>query len=524
MVNLGQILWAYRRYLMAILFPVVLLPLPLVVSGKESKCAYVIILMALLWCTETLPLAVTAFFPLILFPMMAIMDASEVSIEYFRDTNVLFLGGLLMAVAVEHWNLHKRIALRVLLLIGVRPAFLFLGFMAVTAFLSMWISNTATTAMMVPIASAVLEQMHRTPEQKDGEAGSVNISFELQEPNYPVTEKEPQKLCEKDSSPVPPSVPPDHHRKEREHLKLSQGLSLSVCYAASIGGMATLTGTAPNLVLQGQVNSLFPDNPRVVNFASWFTFAFPTVIILLLLTWIWLQILFLGINFWKNFSWGEKAHKQEQAAYQVIKVEQKKLGPMSFAEKAIIFLFLLLVVLWFTREPGFFPGWGNVAFPNHSGESMVSDGTVAFFIGIILFIVPSELPSFSQQQGTQGKFKAPVALLNWNIVNKKMPWNVFFLLGGGFALAKGSEVSGLSPVAGKQADSSSKHPFSGHCPHPFSPCGCLHRMHQQCGHHHPLSAHPCFHGPGHLPQPTLCYAPLYHGILSSLHASCGHPA
>ncbi|XP_036623978.1 solute carrier family 13 member 2 [Trichosurus vulpecula] len=406
--------------------------------------------MALLWCTETLPLAVTAFLPLIFFPMMAIMDATEVCLEYMKDSNILFIGGLLVAIAVEHWNLHKRIALRVLLLIGVRPTLLILGFMIVTAFLSMWISNTATTAMMVPIAHAVLEELHKTPEQKDVEAGNVNISFEIQEPNYPMTEKEPPKLGEKNSSSVLPPVPLDCHQKDREHHKLSQGLSLSVCYAASIGGIATLTGTTPNLILQGQINSIFPENPRVVNFASWFSFGFPTMILLLLLSWLWLQILFLGFNFWKNFSCGRQVHEQERAAYHVIQTEQKKLGPMSFAEKAVTFLFILLVVLWFTREPGFFRGWGNLLFPNHEGESMVSDGTVAFFIGIILFFIPSELTGYSQRQGTQGKFKAPAALLDWDTVNKKMPWNIVFLLGGGFALAKGSEESGLSQWLGNK--------------------------------------------------------------------------
>ncbi|XP_072495868.1 solute carrier family 13 member 2 isoform X2 [Notamacropus eugenii] len=406
MANVGQVLWAYRKYLMSVLFPILLLPLPLVVPGKEAKCGYTIILMALLWCTEALPLAVTAFLPLVLFPMMAIMDASEVCMEYLQDTSILFIGGLLVAIAVEKWNLHKRIALRVLLFIGVKPTYLILGFMLITAFLSMWISNTATTAMMVPIAHAVMEQLHKAPKQNDGEVGNVNISFELQEPNYPITEKEAPKLDEKDSSPVPPPVPVDL-QKDKEQVKFSQGISLCICYASSIGGIATLTGTSPNLVLQGQVNS-----------------------------------------FRKNFSCRGKAHEQEREAYQVIRNEHKKLGPMSFAEKAVSFLFVLLVVLWFTREPGFFHGWGNAAFPNDKGESMLSDGSVAFFIGILLFIIPSEFPGCTQQEGTQGKFKAPPALLNWNIVNKKMPWNIVFLLGGGFALAKGSETSGLSQWLG----------------------------------------------------------------------------
>ncbi|XP_051848293.1 solute carrier family 13 member 2 [Antechinus flavipes] len=445
MANWEQLLWAYRKYLMSVLFPILLLPLPLLVPGKEAQCAYAIILMALLWCTEVLPLAVTAFFPLILFPMMSIMDASEVCVEYLKDTNILFIGGLLMAIAVEKWNLHKRIALRVLLFIGVRPAFLMLGFMVVTAFLSMWISNTATTAMMVPIAHAVLEQLHKTPEQKDVEAGSNNMAFELQEPDGTIVTKGIPQL---DSSPIPPPGAAENEQKKREQLRLSQGMSLCVCYAASIGGIATLTGTTPNLVLQGQVNSLFPDNPSVVNFASWFGFAFPTMIILLLLSWVWLQILFLGFNFRKNFNCGGKGREQQRAAYRIIQTEHRNLGPLSFAEGAVTILFFLLVVLWFTREPGFFKGWGNVAFPNSKGESMVSDGTVAFFIGIILFMMPSENPSLSLETNAEGKFKAPPALLDWNTVHKKMPWNIVFLLGGGFALAKGSEKSGLSKWLG----------------------------------------------------------------------------
>uniref|UniRef100_A0A8C6RFZ7 Solute carrier family 13 (sodium-dependent dicarboxylate transporter), member 2 n=1 Tax=Nannospalax galili TaxID=1026970 RepID=A0A8C6RFZ7_NANGA len=433
MATCWQGLWAYRSYLIVICLPIFLLPLPLIVQRKEAYCAYSIILMALFWCTEALPLAVTALFPIILFPLMGIMDASEVCIEYFKDTNVLFFGGLMVAITVEHWNLHKRIALCVLLIIGVRPALLILGFMVVTAFLSMWISNTATTAMMLPIAHAVLEQLHGS--HKDVEGGNENPTFELQEASPQKEGTLPQPLSSK-------------VQKTQEHLRLSQGLSLCICYSASIGGIATLTGTTPNLVLQGQVNSLFPQNGNVVNFASWFGFAFPTMVILLLLAWVWLQILFLGFNFRKNFGFGEGEEERKQAAFQVIKTQHKLLGPMSFAEKAVTILFIILVILWFTREPGFFQGWGNVAFADENGQSMASDGTVAIFISVIMFIVPSKIPGLTQFPEKPGKLKPPPALLTWKIVNEKMPWNIVILLGGGFALAKGSEKSGLSEWLG----------------------------------------------------------------------------
>nr|XP_012805613.2 solute carrier family 13 member 2 [Jaculus jaculus] len=440
MATCWQGLWAYRSYLIVLCLPIFLLPLPILVHRKEAYCAYAIILMALYWCTEALPLAVTALLPIILFPLMGIMDASEVCIEYFKDTNILFVGGLLVAITVEHWNLHKRIALRVLLIIGVRPALLILGFMLVTAFLSMWISNTATTAMMVPIAHAVLEQLHGT--EKDVEEGTDNPSFELQETS---SQKEVAKL---DNGQVAPASSELLAQRNKEQLRFRQGMSLCVCYSASIGGIATLTGTTPNLVLQGQVDSLFPKNGNVVNFASWFGFAFPTMIILLLLAWVWLQVFFLGFNFRKNFGLEKEQHDQKQAAFQVIKTQHKQLGPMSFAEKAVTTLFVALVVLWFTREPGFFQGWGNLAFANEKGQSMASDGTVAIFISMIMFMMPSKIPGLTQDPENPEKLKAPPALLTWKTVNEKMPWNIVFLLGGGFALAKGSEKSGLSAWLG----------------------------------------------------------------------------
>ncbi|KAF1426849.1 Solute carrier family 13 member 2, partial [Spheniscus humboldti] len=447
---------------------------------QEAQCGYVIIVMALFWCTEALPLAVTALFPVLLFPLMNIMDSTTVCREYLKDTNMLFIGGLLMAIAIENWHLHKRVALRVLLITGVRPALLLMGFMIVTAFLSMWISNTATTAMMVPIAQAVLEQLHKS-EMESSTAGQasekINKAFELQEESTkPDSSKETEEkgewvmgvlhfgIMEDDLMPSSLSlhhvltVEEDRKRnenlQEEKHKKLCKGMSLCICYSASIGGIATLTGTTPNLVLQGQVDELFPNNGNIINFASWFSFAFPTMIVLLVLTWIWLQILYLGFNFQNNFGCAASASAKakEQRAYDTIKEESKKLGSMKFAEIAVLILFILLILLWFTRDPGFIPGWAAALFDKND-TSYVTDATVAIFISILLFIIPSDIANNDrdeQQTGDKSKIRAPPALLDWKVVHQKMPWNIVFLLGGGFALAKGSEESGLSSWIGSK--------------------------------------------------------------------------
>ncbi|NXX08160.1 S13A2 protein, partial [Larus smithsonianus] len=440
---------------------------------QEAQCGYVIIVMALFWCTEALPLAVTALFPVLLFPLMNIMDSTTVCREYLKDTNMLFIGGLLMAIAIESWELHKRVALRVLLITGVRPALLLMGFMIVTAFLSMWISNTATTAMMVPIAQAVLEQLHKSEMESSaaGHAYEINKAFELQEePTKSGISEETEEKDEWVMAALPSvtllflswdlgnshvlTVEEDRKRNENlleeKHKNFSKGMSLCICYSASIGGIATLTGTTPNLVLQGQVDELFPDNGNIINFASWFSFAFPTMIVLLVLTWIWLQILYLGFNFQKNFGCARdaSAKAKEQRAYDTIKEESRKLGSMKFAEIAVLILFILLVLLWFTRDPGFIPGWATVLF-NKNDTSYVTDATVAIFISVLLFIIPSDIPTRDRERtGNKSKIPTPPALLDWKIVHQKMPWNIVFLLGGGFALAKGSEESGLSAWLG----------------------------------------------------------------------------
>ncbi|KAJ0061518.1 hypothetical protein NL108_005495, partial [Boleophthalmus pectinirostris] len=400
-----------------------------------------------------------------------------VCVQYLKDTNFLFVGGLLVAVAVEHWDVHKRIALRVLLMVGVRPALLMLGFMSVTAFLSMWISNTATTAMMVPIVQAVLDQLHGSkPDQDQTEARpetKPETGPETGPETRPETHPEPKtdpgsgekvqmEPAEKIHSVLQPSpelvilsleLEELGDEEEEEKLRRSKGLLLSVCYAASIGGIATLTGTGPNLVLVGQMSQLFPQNGDVINFASWFAFAFPTMVLMLTLAWLWLQLLYIGCNVFRSCSCGSSRSQEEDSAFRLIQEQHRSLGPISFAQCSVLLLFSLMVALWFTRDPRFMDGWATHLFNNN--KEYVTDATVALFVAVLLFILPSKPPTHlcfwrtAPSESLVPAGPAP-ALLTWGVAQKKMPWNIVLLLGGGFALAKGSEESGLSRWLGEQ--------------------------------------------------------------------------
>ncbi|KAL3043149.1 hypothetical protein OYC64_020963 [Pagothenia borchgrevinki] len=502
-VRMLRQVWRWRGVLVLVCSPFLLLPLAL--STTEAACAYVILLMAVFWCTEVLPLAVTALLPTILFPVLGIMESKDVCMQYLKDTNMLFVGGLMVAVAVEHWNLHKRIALRVLLLVGVRPALLMLGFMGVTAFLSMWISNTATTAMMVPIVQAVLQQLHGNLEPEPSSEARRKRSVDQNQDHQEKPSHTPQTAAnnslengqngatltqsnaettsdvqdnrsseEKASSEVETDKPSSEGAntgpvllesvccqmeleelsdEDEEKRRMSKGLLLSVCYAASIGGIATLTGTGPNLVLMGQMSQLFPQNGDVINFASWFLFAFPTMLLTLTLAWFWLQFLFIGCNLRKTWGCGTVHTEKERAAYEVMREEHRRLGPVSYGELNVLGLLILMVVLWFTRDPRFMDGWATHVF--NAKAEFVTDATVALFVAVLLFVLPSQPPRFlcfrrsSDTESAVPQGPAP-ALLTWQVTQKKMPWNIVLLLGGGFALAKGSEESGLSLWLGDQ--------------------------------------------------------------------------
>ena len=334
------------------------------------------LVMAILWITEFVPLAVTALLPVVLFPLLGIMDGRIVSATYFNHIIFLFLGGFLVALAMQRWNLHKRIALRILMFTGVRPGSILFGFMFATAFLSMWISNTATAMMMLPILVSVMQKLEETADQ-------------------PIM------------------------------ARYATGLLLGVAYSASVGGVATLVGTPPNLSFVRIYQIMFPQVPEV-NFTTWFLFACPVALTLFIFIWWWLWLIYCP-------------RKNQLIAIEksLFRQQYTELGRMSFPERVVLFDFCLLAALWLSRSDLIFgevkiPGWARL-FGN---PEFVNDGTVAILMAGLLFFIPT-------------KSKPGERILNWETATR-LPWQIVLLFGGGFALATGFKESGLTVWFGEQ--------------------------------------------------------------------------
>uniref|UniRef100_A0AC11ETL5 Solute carrier family 13 member 3 n=1 Tax=Ovis aries TaxID=9940 RepID=A0AC11ETL5_SHEEP len=380
LATVAKKVWSARRLLVLLFTPLVLLPVVFALPPKEGRCLFVILLMAVYWCTEALPLSVTALLPIVLFPFLGILPSNKVCAQYFLDTNFLFLSGLIMASAIEEWNLHRRIALKVLMLTGVQPARLILGMMATTSFLSMWLSNTASTAMMLPIANAILKSLfgHRD-SHKDLSWESEETAAAVRKNGLHTVPTEMQFIAgtEDKDCPEEAEAPTDLHptsKKEEEYRRnIWKGFLISIPYSASIGGTATLTGTAPNLILLGQLKSFFPQCD-VVNFGSWFIFAFPLMLLFLLVGWLWISFLYGGITLrgWRKKK-SELRTDAENRARDTIREEFQSLGPIKFAEQAVFILFCVFAILLFSRDPKFIPGWASLFTPG----SQHRDSTLA---------------------------------------------------------------------------------------------------------------------------------------------------
>ncbi|XP_070279916.1 solute carrier family 13 member 1 isoform X2 [Myotis yumanensis] len=388
-------------------------------------------------------------------------DKKKVASAYFKDFHLLLIGVICLATSIEKWNLHKRIALKMVLMVGVNPAWLTLGFMGSTAFLSMWLSNTSTAAMVMPIVEAVVQQIISAEAQVKATQmanynGSINHGLEMEEC---VNEDETNETKEK--KPVPGHGNDAEKISNKKELKknavtgieyptkknhmMCKLMCLCITYSSTIGGLTTITGTSTNLIFAEHFNSRYP-GCRCINFGSWFLLSFPAAIIILLLSWIWLQWLFLGFDFKEMFKGGKTKTVEQKAYADVIKQEYKKLGRIRYQEIITLVLFIVMAVLWFSREPGIFPGWSSL-FTEYPG--FATDSTVALLIGLLFFIIPAKKLTKTTPKGEIVAFDyAP--LITWKEFQKFMPWDIVILVGGGFALADGCEASGLSMWIGNK--------------------------------------------------------------------------
>ena len=346
-------------------------------NPATTRMAAVALLMFIWWITEAIPLFATALLPLVLFPFLGIERGEITAPLYFNSTIALFMGGFMIALTMEKWDLHRRIALKIIRKMNGGPSHIILGFMVAAGFLSMWISNTATAMMMVPIGLAIIIEM----ENEHGVDDTHNFSV---------------------------------------------GVMLAIGFACSVGGMATLVGTPPNLVLVRIFQIIFPDAPAI-SFGQWILLGFPISVIMLVIAWLLITKIF------------SRVPKHITVDNELVEKQYLALGPPTYEEKMVLAAFVTTALLWVFRVPiqlGVItiPGWSQlIPFPG-----LIDDGTIAITMSIILFLIPSRTPGAAYPT-LAGKDLIP-----------RLPWNIMLIFGGGFALAHGFTVTGLSVLIGNQ--------------------------------------------------------------------------
>ncbi|MCP3999804.1 MAG: SLC13/DASS family transporter [Gammaproteobacteria bacterium] len=344
---------------------------PVVLPENARMVAAIATLMAVWWLTEATSVYVTALLPLALFPLTGIADIKTTATSYGNPIVYLFLGGFILALALERWGLHKRLALNVLAMVGGRPRTIVGVFMAISAILSMWVTNTATTIMLLPVAISVIAMMPGD-DLADNSADS------------------PFALC----------------------------LLLGIAYAASIGGMGTIIGTAPNIFV---VSFLSEHLNKDIGFLEWMRFAVPIVIILVPITWVVLTYFIYPVD-----------TEEIAGTTKLLKSKKAKLPPLQKGEVLTLLVFILTALAWVLR-----PLLNRLEFAGHQPLTGLTDAGIAIIAAIILFICPVSLH--------QRKF-----LMDWQTA-AKLPWGLLILFGGGLALAARLSDSGFSNYLGNLA-------------------------------------------------------------------------
>ncbi len=369
---------------------------------EAQRLAAVTVLMVVLWLTQAIPIPATALIPLAAYPLLGILPIDAVSRAYLDPNVFLFMGGFFIALGIEKWNLHRRMALHIVRAIGFGPRRLVYGFMLATAFLSMWISNTATSMLMLPIGLALLAAVG----EELGAAG-------------------------------PRDPDPSLRRLER-------GLLLGIAYGASIGGFATPIGTPTNIAYLRfwEGSAQFADAPRTST-AEWIACFGPLSLLLLFVTGIVLT--------WRM----PPLPGSDQLGRGFFAARLKELGPPRRQELVMLLLFVTTAILWITRSPielgdvTVVPGWGprlqrwlvdGLGAAPEVARGAAHDAVVAMGMAILMFCVPAGESSDGELQ----------RMMDWETVEARMPWGMLLLIGGGFAVAEAFDATGLSRWVGQE--------------------------------------------------------------------------
>lgn len=356
-------------------------------------------LMAIWWLTQAIPIAATSLVPLAAFPLLGIQSAKVVSQAYINDNVFLYLGGFVIALGIERWGLHRRMALHIVKLLGTSPRRIVLGFIVATGFLSMWISNTACTLLMLPIGLAMLSSLK--------EFAAATGELEPDDPAF---------------------------------RRFAVALMLAIAYSSTIGGMMTLVGTPTNIAFLQIWKALFPNAPEI-SAGQWIITWTPFGIVFLLVQW---QVLVFRMPPLPGCERLERRFLQDQLT---------ALGSASRGEWLMLLIFLTTALLWVFRTPLQLgpnlavPGWGPHAqqllghwgIDGKQAKDWINDSTVAMTMALLMFCIPAE-------RATGNKVRY---LMDWSTA-ERLPWGVLLLFGGGFALAEAFRSTGLSEWVGRE--------------------------------------------------------------------------
>ncbi len=380
---------------------ILFMPTPEGMPLLAQRTAAISTLMAILWIAAPEQIPVVSLIPIACYPLFGILSAKDVCVAYGASNVFLYLGGFILALAIERQHLHKRIALHIISAIGSRPRQLVFGFLIATAFLSMWISNTATTLLMLPIALALLDTLTDSLAEREGIERST---------------------------------------AEATLRPVSIAMLLGVAYAASCGGFATMVGTPTNPVLRGFWEKKYvPLGFAPISSAHWMIVCVPLSLLMLLAV---------GFVMTRRIP---ALPSIEPIGRAFFRDRLNELGPMKGGERRVFILFLITALLWIIsqefdlgsrviwswpqmlEQAGLWCGIAPESFPQDF-EKSVDESTVAIAMAMLLFALP----------GNRTPTGESTRLVEWNDVEKKIPWGILLLFGGGFAMAKAFDSSGLS--------------------------------------------------------------------------------